>query len=40
MSLWDRPPHAMTGAFAATDLRIAIISEAERVPAARELFLD
>ncbi len=40
LSLWDRPLHAMTSAFTAAGFRIAIISEPEPVPAARELFPD
>lgn len=38
MSFWDRPLHAMTGAFTAADFRISVISEPPPVPAARELF--
>jgi SAM-dependent methyltransferase len=40
LSLWDRPLHAMTGAFTAAGFRIATISEPDPVPAARELFPD
>jgi hypothetical protein len=40
MSFWDRPLHAMTDAFADADFRIAVISEPEPAPAARELFPD
>ena len=40
LSLWDRPLHAMTDAFTAAGFRIAIISEPEPAPAARELFPD
>jgi SAM-dependent methyltransferase len=40
LSLWDRPLHAMTGAFTAAGFRIAVISEPEPAPAARELFPD
>jgi SAM-dependent methyltransferase len=38
MSFWDRPLHAMTDAFTAAGFRIAVISEPEPAPAARELF--
>jgi len=38
MSFWHRPLHAMTDAV--TGFRIAVISEPEPVPAARELFPD
>ncbi len=38
LSLWDRPLHAMTGAFTAAGFRITVISEPEPAPAARELF--
>ena len=40
LSLWDRPLHAMTGAFTSAGFRIAVISEPEPAPAARELFPD
>ena len=40
LSLWDRPLHAMTGAFTAAGFRIAVISEPAPAPAARELFPD
>jgi len=40
MSFWRRPLHAMTDAFTAAGFRIAVISEPEPVPAARELFPD
>jgi SAM-dependent methyltransferase len=40
MSFWDRPLHAMTDAFTAAGFRIAVISEPEPAPAARELFPD
>jgi SAM-dependent methyltransferase len=40
MSFWNRPLHAMTDAFTAAGFRIAVISEPEPVPAARELFPD
>jgi len=40
LSLWDRPLHAMAGAFTAAGFRIAVISEPEPAPAARELFPD
>jgi SAM-dependent methyltransferase len=40
MSFWDRPLHAMTGAFTAAGFRIAVISEPAPAPAARELFPD
>jgi SAM-dependent methyltransferase len=40
MSFWQRPLHAMTDAFTAAGFRIAVISEPEPVPAARELFPD
>ena len=39
MSFWDRPLHSMTDAFTAAGFRIAVISEPEPAPAARELFL-
>jgi SAM-dependent methyltransferase len=38
LSLWDRPLHAMTGAFTAAGFRIAVISEPDPAPAAHELF--
>jgi SAM-dependent methyltransferase len=38
MSFWHRPLHAMTDAFTAAGFRIAVISEPEPAPAARELF--
>jgi SAM-dependent methyltransferase len=40
MSFWNRPLHAMTNAFTAAGFRISVISEAQPVPAARELFPD
>ena len=40
MSFWDRPLHAMTDAFTAAGFQIAVISEPEPAPAARELFPD
>ena len=40
LSLWDRPLHAMTGAFTAAGFQISIISEPHPVPEARELFPD
>ena len=40
LSLWDRPLHAMAGAFTAAGFRITVISEPEPAPAARELFPD
>ena len=40
MSLWHRPLHAMTDAFTAAGFRVAVISEPEPAPAARELFPD
>ena len=40
MSFWHRPLHAMTDAFTAAGFRIAVISEPEPAPAARELFPD
>jgi SAM-dependent methyltransferase len=40
MSFWNRPLHAMTDAFTAAGFRIAVISEPEPAPAARELFPD
>jgi SAM-dependent methyltransferase len=40
LSIWDRPLHAMTGAFTAAGFRMTAISEPEPAPAARELFPD
>jgi SAM-dependent methyltransferase len=40
LSLWDRPLHAMTGAFTAAGFQIAVISEPEPAPGAREMFPD
>jgi SAM-dependent methyltransferase len=40
MSFWHRPLHAMTDAFTAAGFRIAVISEPEPAPTARELFPD
>jgi SAM-dependent methyltransferase len=40
LSLWDRPLHAMTGAFTAAGFRMTVISEPEPAPAAHELFPD
>ena len=40
ISIWHRPLHAMTDAFTAAGFRIAVISEPEPAPAARELFPD
>jgi len=40
LSIWDRPLHAMAGAFTAAGFRITVISEPEPVPAARDLFPD
>jgi ubiquinone/menaquinone biosynthesis C-methylase UbiE len=40
MSIWHRPLHAMTDAFTAAGFRIAVISEPEPAPGARELFPD
>jgi SAM-dependent methyltransferase len=40
MSFWNRPLHAMTGAFTAAGFRISVISEPDPVPEARELFPD
>jgi ubiquinone/menaquinone biosynthesis C-methylase UbiE len=40
MSIWNRPLHAMTDAFTAAGFRIAVISEPEPAPGARELFPD
>ncbi|MFF7250199.1 class I SAM-dependent methyltransferase [Embleya sp. NPDC008237] len=38
MSLWHRPLHAMIEAFTGAGFRIAVVSEPEPDPAARELF--
>ena len=38
MSFWSRPLHAMTDAFTAARFQIAVISEPQPDPAARELF--
>lgn len=38
MSFWHRPLHAMTDAFTAAGFRLAVISEQQPVPEARELF--
>jgi SAM-dependent methyltransferase len=40
LSIWDRPLHAMTGAFTEAGFLMTAISEPEPVPAARELFPD
>ncbi|MFC4120673.1 class I SAM-dependent methyltransferase [Nonomuraea zeae] len=40
MSFWHRPLHEMTDAFTAARFRLAVISEPQPVPAARELFPD
>jgi SAM-dependent methyltransferase len=40
MRFWNRPLHAMTGAFTAAGFRISVISEPDPVPEARELFPD
>ncbi|WP_084780111.1 class I SAM-dependent methyltransferase [Planobispora rosea] len=40
MTFWRRPLHAMTDAFTAAGLRLAVISEPQPDPAARELFPD
>src|SRR5215468_8636044 len=40
LSLWDRPLHAMAGAFTAAGFRITVISEPEPAPTARDLFPD
>jgi hypothetical protein len=40
LSIWDRPLHAMTGAFTAAGFQMTVISEPEPAPAARELFPD
>jgi ubiquinone/menaquinone biosynthesis C-methylase UbiE len=38
LRFWTRPLHVMTGAFTVAGFRIAVISEPQPVPAARELF--
>ncbi len=38
MVFWDRPLHAMTGAFTAAGFRIGVISEPRPAPGAHELF--
>ena len=38
MRFWSRPLHAMTDAFTAAGFRIAVISEPQPLPVARELF--
>ncbi|MEU0565411.1 class I SAM-dependent methyltransferase [Nonomuraea sp. NPDC005983] len=40
MTFWRRPLHAMTDAFTAAGFRLAVISEPQPDPAARELFPD
>jgi SAM-dependent methyltransferase len=40
LSLWDRPLHAMTGAFTAAGFRMTAITEPEPAPDARERFPD
>jgi SAM-dependent methyltransferase len=40
MSFWRRPLHAMTDAFTSAGFRLAVISEPQPDPAARELFPD
>ncbi|GEM35220.1 methyltransferase [Nocardia neocaledoniensis NBRC 108232] len=40
LTFWDRPLHAMTGAFTAAGFRIGAISEPSALPSARELFPD
>ncbi|MEU8105686.1 class I SAM-dependent methyltransferase [Nonomuraea muscovyensis] len=40
MSFWHRPLHAMTDAFTAAGFRLAVVSEQQPVPEARELFPD
>ncbi|MGW8886438.1 class I SAM-dependent methyltransferase [Streptomyces sp. NPDC055749] len=40
MKFWRRPLHAMTDAFTAAGFRLAVISEPQPDPAARELFPD
>ena len=37
---WNRPLHAMTDAFTAAGFRIAVLSEPQPAPEARELFPD
>ncbi|MFC4061754.1 class I SAM-dependent methyltransferase [Planomonospora corallina] len=40
MTFWRRPLHAMTGALTAAGFRLAVLSEPQPDPAARELFPD
>jgi SAM-dependent methyltransferase len=40
LSFWNRPLHAMTGAFTAAGFRISVIHEPQPVPAAREAYPD
>ncbi|WP_406500146.1 class I SAM-dependent methyltransferase [Streptomyces sp. NBC_00846] len=40
MSFWRRPLHAMTDAFTSAGFRLAVISEPQPDPAARELYPD
>ncbi|SOD66597.1 Methyltransferase domain-containing protein [Streptomyces zhaozhouensis] len=40
MTFWRRPLHAMTDAFTAAGFRLAVISEPQPDPAARELYPD
>jgi SAM-dependent methyltransferase len=40
MSFWRRPLHAMTDAFTTAGFRLAVVSEPQPDPAARELFPD
>ncbi|WP_043615049.1 hypothetical protein [Nonomuraea candida] len=40
MTFWRRPLHAMTDAFTAAGFRLAVLSEPQVDPAARELFPD
>lgn len=40
MTFWCKPLHAMTDAFTAAGFRLAVISEPQADPAARELFPD
>lgn len=40
LTFWRRPLHAMTDAFTAAGFRLAVISEPQPDPAARELFPD
>lgn len=40
MTFWRRPLHAMTDAFTTAGFRVAVISEPQPDPAARELFPD